>query len=552
MADLFDFKGTLSTLTQSVKFGLSVGRHSRAWRVRKEAEKQGHDPLTIENAVEAAKKGRNANVILANAEEARRRHREQEALEKNPPTIHGSAEWSTRTELRKAGHLKTVTETPGGIFMGRELSANDPIVWDNESHLLTLAPTRTGKSALQIIPNLLRYRGSVVVLDPKGELAAATADWRAKNVGPVHVLDPFNIDPAPAYRSCFNPLDLIRSEDDANDLAEILYPENPNDDKQRFFRNEALDFLAGACLFLKEYAPPHLRNIGTLRDNTVAHNKRLQDMLDRMLDPAMPPTIRNAAEGFLSKTKDVGMARVLDSIKGELRIWDSSGLRAASTHSDFRFEDVKDRPTSIFIVMPLEKITPNSNYMTCLLAAALDAQLRNRTRPPIPTLFILDEFLALKPDERFVSALRTHAGAGMRLWFFLQDLGTLEQKYPQTWQSFMQVEAKSFFGTDDLKTAEYISNYLGKRTIATRAPSNNGNSVSGGYVSVTRGDNISFTGRELMTPQEVLTFMRSDERGAARNAINFFRGGLTARTRMTPWHLDPDIQGRCGIAWNTR
>lgn len=551
MADLFDFKGMFSNLSQSAKFGQATYRHARAWRVRRDAEKQGHDPLTIENAVEAAKKGRNAEVILANAEEARQRQEAQAELEKNPPPIHGSAGWSTAAELTQAGHLNSCTETPGGIFLGHELESDKPIVWDNESHLLTLAPTRTGKSALQIIPNLLRYRGSVVVLDPKGELAAATADWRAKNVGPVHVIDPFDIDPAPAYRSCFNPLDLIRSEDDAVDLAEILYPENPNDDKQRFFRNEALDFLAGACLFLKEYAPPHLRNVGTLRDNTVAHNKKLQDMLDRMLEPSMPPAIYNGAEGFLSKTKDIGIARVLDSIKGELRIWDSRGLRAASTHSDFSFEDVKERPTTIYIVMPLEKITPNSNYMTCLLAAALDAQLRNRTKPPIPTLFILDEFLALKPDDKFVSALRTHAGAGMRLWFFLQDLGTLEQKYPKTWQSFMQVEAKSFFGTDDLKTAEYISNYLGKKTLATRAPSSSGNSVSGGYVSVSRSDNLAFTARDLMTPQEVLTFMRSDERGAPRSAINFFRGGLTARARMTPWHLDPDIQGRCGTSWTT-
>ncbi|WP_247565243.1 type IV secretory system conjugative DNA transfer family protein [Bradyrhizobium sp. 151] len=44
--------------------------------------------------------------------------------------------------------------------------------------MLTLAPTR--------------YRGSAVVLDPKGELYDATSAWRAANVGPVYRIAPFD------------------------------------------------------------------------------------------------------------------------------------------------------------------------------------------------------------------------------------------------------------------------------------------------------------------------------------------------------------------------
>ncbi|WP_410052328.1 type IV secretory system conjugative DNA transfer family protein [Bradyrhizobium sp. SZCCHNRI1029] len=56
--------------------------------------------------------------------------------------------------------------------------------WDGDGHLLTLAPTRSGKSVTTIIPNLLRYRGSAVFLDPKGDLYEATSAWRPANVGP--------------------------------------------------------------------------------------------------------------------------------------------------------------------------------------------------------------------------------------------------------------------------------------------------------------------------------------------------------------------------------
>lgn len=43
-----------------------------------------------------------------------------------------------------------------------------------------------------LLPNLREYPGPCVVIDPKGELAAATADVRAR-FDPVHILDPFGV-----------------------------------------------------------------------------------------------------------------------------------------------------------------------------------------------------------------------------------------------------------------------------------------------------------------------------------------------------------------------
>ena len=46
-------------------------------------------------------------------------------------------------------------------------------------HLLVLGPNGSGKGTRLLIPALLQMTGrSVVVIDPKGELAAVTAEWR--------------------------------------------------------------------------------------------------------------------------------------------------------------------------------------------------------------------------------------------------------------------------------------------------------------------------------------------------------------------------------------
>ena len=46
-------------------------------------------------------------------------------------------------------------------------------------HILTYAPTRSGKGVGLVIPTLLSWPMSCVVTDLKGELWALTAGWRA-------------------------------------------------------------------------------------------------------------------------------------------------------------------------------------------------------------------------------------------------------------------------------------------------------------------------------------------------------------------------------------
>src|SRR5262245_47095871 len=43
-----------------------------------------------------------------------------------------------------------------------------PILYAEDRHLVTIAPTGAGKGRGVIIPNLLRFEGSVIVIDPKG------------------------------------------------------------------------------------------------------------------------------------------------------------------------------------------------------------------------------------------------------------------------------------------------------------------------------------------------------------------------------------------------
>ena len=113
----------------------------------------------------------------------------------------------------------------------------------------------------------------------------------------------------------------------------------------------------------------------------------------------------------------------------------------------------------------------------------------------------------MKQIEDAVSLLR---GYGLAFWVFIQDLSQLKGTYPK-WQTFLANSAKSFFGTDDFDTAKYISDSLGKATIefeTENSGKNAGRGFSGGGGSMnsgsSHGTSQQFTGRELLTPDEVM------------------------------------------------
>ncbi len=136
---------------------------------------------------------------------------------------HGSARFATKVERAP------LAMTPAGLLIGRDPDSGALLRYAGPAHLLTMAPTRTGKGVGTIIPNLLTLERSILCIDPKGENAMITAKARNR-FGRVHILDPFGVTGLPS--SAFNPLGRLDPEhpdamEDANALAEALVQDAP-------------------------------------------------------------------------------------------------------------------------------------------------------------------------------------------------------------------------------------------------------------------------------------------------------------------------------------
>ena len=158
------------------------------------------------------------------------------------------------------------------MYLGNEVVAGavtDKLVgYNGDGHMLTIGPTRSGKSRRLLIPNLLyEWDRSVLAVDIKGELAELTAGHRAAKGSKISALDPFGV----LHRRGvnipvlgFNPVRSLdpASEDfvdDAMTVAEALIQVSP-DDKQPHFAEAAQDFVCGLVMLARCLAGPPPRS----------------------------------------------------------------------------------------------------------------------------------------------------------------------------------------------------------------------------------------------------------------------------------------------------
>jgi type IV secretion system protein VirD4 len=560
----FDLSRELGLLRSAGKWGrigLKLGRHVRAAQTKKRI-REAYDAETAEAVAAAIAAGRNPQPILERADQRRTERAERDELLTSPPPLHGSAAWAGAKDLAKFLRGRDSFDDPRSILLGSFLEdgALEPsgfVHWDGDGHLLTLAPTRAGKSVTTIIPNLLRYRGSAVVLDPKGELYEATSRWRKANVGPVYRVAPFDSgnDPRTASypRHGFNPLAHIRSQYAARGLAQQMFPRDPNG--QEFFNDDAVSFLTGLILYVLKTAPEHRRNIGTVREATAAPMKTFRHIANLMA-ASDDPTVREAANNVIGKSSDRGLPNLRDTLHSKLSLWSDPALLAATDRDDVDFGRLKTQRATAYITIPFNLLDPYAPFVKVILKAALDAMLDNPVVPRIPVLFVLDEFLSLGPFTEFRNAIRTHASAGVRLWFFLQDMGTLQEHYPGgAWQAFLNSSVKQFFGTDDPFTADLIGRYLGNQTVAYRSTQTSANvsAQMGSWtqdgsagVTFSDGENVQFLGKPLLAPDEVMALLSDWHSNDTRTAIVHIRGSRAFKVRLVPFGHSETCRSRIG------
>lgn len=421
-------------------------------------------------------------------------------LKNRRPPLHGAARWASEAELARAG-----LRAKQGIVVGRR--GGRLLVFGGAEHVMLHAPTRSGKGVGVVIPNLLTWPDSVVVLDVKRENWEASAGFRAAHGQDVVLFDPLD----PEGRTArFNPLghidraDSIAVLDELQKLAVMLFPPPQHGDP--FWAEAARTGLIGVGAYVAE-TPDLPFSLGAIyRELTQGDPRsRLPETIKTRADAGKPLSYGcvSALSDFCSASENT-FASIKQTITARMNLWLNPRVCAATDVSDFDLRDLRERRISLYLGVSPDNLARVAPLYNLLLQQLVDLNTRERPtadRHAIEVLMIMDEFARIGHAAVIAHGFSYVAGYGLRLLPVLQSPAQLRAEYgPDLTDEIMaNCGLEVAFAPKELKVAQDLSERLGFWTYTGRSTSRP-TLLGKGNRSTTDSDQR----RALMMPQELI------------------------------------------------
>jgi type IV secretion system protein VirD4 len=388
----------------------------------------------------------------------------------------------------------------------------------NGVHALTCASTGSGKTTSVLGPNLLSFRGSCVVVDPKGELYELSKSTRQNVFGHRIVkLDPFNISRT-GNSDALNPFDFINETgmdflEECRCLADMLV-EQTGKETDPHWNARAIDILTAFSAFVCALeSDPSKRNLTVVRD-LVSSEVGFREAIRVMKKiPAFHGVLRLMGDK-LTWLKGREQGSVLSTVSRHIGWLDSPAISDCISRSTFDPRWLWSGKVTCYIMLPHDKLTVLAPLMRMWMGTILRQVSRNGASEKYPVQFFIDEAAQLgrlQPLEEAICLLRS---SGVRIWLFLQSLEQLHKVYGESAPIMLgNLGTQQYFGINMLDTADHLSKRIGDRTqllesinrsVSRSRSTGNPRGESGGNITSSESITISEQGRRLIRPEEVL------------------------------------------------
>lgn len=380
---------------------------------------------------------------------------------------HGSSRWASGFQQLRGGAL-----SGQGIILGRG-ALGRLLMFSSDGLVMVFAATGAGKGLGIVVPNLLAYRGSMVVTDPKGENYAITRRHRAA-LGRVIMLNPTDL----PHSGRFNPMDTIRvgtlqEADDAAALAALVLKA---DAREAHWDDKATSILKALILHVL-HAPYLIPNLAAVRRLSVGARETFIATLEEIARESPSPVAREIASGFLASSVDPDgrftpeFASILSNLQKATEPW-SEGAPAGilSAYSTFQLSDLTREVVTLYLCVDEDVLVVYERWLRVMVGCVLKTLTRAKNAPPsLKVVLLLDEVAVLGR----LDTLETQAGllraycTPVLIW---QNLPQVARVYGQAAEAFLaNASARVFFGTNDNATAQYAATMVGHATVRSHS-----------------------------------------------------------------------------------
>jgi type IV secretion system protein VirD4 len=482
--------------------------------------------------------------------------------------IHGSARWASKSDIHAASLFDN-----DGVYIGAWRDKSNRVCYlrhNGPEHVLCFAPTRSGKGVGLVIPTLLSWKQSAVVLDLKGELWEMSAGWRKEHAGnKVLRFDPAN----PTASIAFNPLEEIRlgTEHEVGDVQNLatLLVDPDGKGLTDHWQKTAQSLIVGTVLHLlyKSHREGRVASFPAL-DAMLSNPERPIDELWKEMTTYIHtngrshPAVAAAGRDMIDRPADEA-GSVLSTTKSYLSLYRDPVVARNVSKSEFRIRDLMNHhdPVSLYIVTqpndkarlrPLVRVVVN--MILRLLADRMEFE-NGRHKPHYKhrLLMMLDEFSSLGKLEIMQESLAFVAGYGIKCYIVVQDINQLQNPvtgYGREESITSNCHIQIAFPPNRLETAEHLSKLTGQTTIVKEQITTSGKRISAMHGQVSR--TMQEIQRPLLTVDESMRMAgpKKDKDGLIQEAgdMVIYCAGFPAIYGKQPLYFqDPVFQKRSEV-----
>lgn len=425
---------------------------------------------------------------------------------------HGSARWAYR-------HEKKPFKDKTGIPCGNKfyVTVDNPKYYSSHNlNEIVTGGSGAGKSFRKIKPDIMQMTGSYVVTDPSGELYRDCAKFLKKNGYKVRVLNLTNINLSDSY----NPFAYMTSEQDVLNIADLFMKNSAGEgEKEDFWVGAAQDLLVAIMLYLFK-TDSEIKSFGRvirLVNSIEYEDGKIDDLceLARCLEAHSIKYPYDAASinwKSVKGTPQETMGSIAKTLSTRLRLWATEDVDKLTVEDEMDFDDVGVHKTAIFLIIPAARQTykavANIFYSQLFERLMYIASLKYNNRLPLLVSCELDEFANIGKIPNFSEILAVARKYNIRICIVLQGLAQLKAIYEKTWESIIgNCSIFTFLGANDQESLEYVSKKLDNANVRTDTRSHNRGNQNGS------SDNESYSGRELLRPNEIPKALKRGKNG---------------------------------------
>lgn len=501
-------------------------------------------------------------------------------------SLHGSARWARFDDIKKMGLLSSEGVVVGAFETKKLFGKNKKhyLIHNGAEHILTYAPTRSGKGVGLIVPTLTTWKHSVIATDIKGELWSMTAGYRQKYLDNIVM----KFEPASKNSVKWNPFDEIRVDTDdetadAQSLA-LLIVDPQGKGLEDHWVKSAYSLITGCILYLIER-----RKKGNGEASLSALDKLISDtsrpLTELWEDMKNSDNViaKQVGQDMFDKPENEG-GSIVSTAKTELSLYRDPVVAENTSFSNFKVKDLmnNDKPVTLYIVVQpkdIQRITPIFRLLINMIIRVNVSDFTFQQSKPKelkahqkfirkiqgkPTeefasisgkgnykhrlLMMLDEFPSLGKMDVVQTALAYCAGYGIKCYLITQDLAQLQEKYGKNEAITSNCHIQNAYAPNKIETAEYLSKQTGETTVIEEYINE---SDSGFLGRKSYSKNIQYTKRSLLTPDECLRLKGAEKDGnliKKAGEMLIFVAGFPAIKGIQPLYFqEPVWQARASI-----